>query len=145
MASQATWSGKLQIDGGQTLLLGGQAPLGAAQTPFGSESLPVTLAESDGQTATTQRVRVLAAPELAHILAVKADAYHDKDSATGVLKAVFSNADGSVKSDPITLADDLLVTGKEILKAVSRNWVTIELSSTIKQDVSIQILVVREL
>jgi hypothetical protein len=151
MANQASWSGKVQIDGGQTLVLGDQLPLGVGPTFLGSDSLPVTLPESDGKKETTQTVRVLAAADLAHILAIKADAYHDPvpsdapthTAPTGELKIVFKNA--SKEGKPITLSGDVMITGKDILAAIQADWVSIKLSSTLKQNVSVQILVVREL
>lgn len=147
MATQASWTGKVQIDGGQTLVLGDQMPLGVGPVFLGSDSLPVTLAKSDGRRATTQEVRVLAAAGLAHILAIKADAYRvqdDQGASTGALQATFKSADGEA-SKPMTLSSDLLVVGKDILASIKEDWVAIVLSSTLTQDVSVQILVVREL
>jgi hypothetical protein len=144
MANQASWSGKLQIDGGQTITLGGQMPLGAGTSPLGSESLSVILPASDGTAAKVQKVNVLPAAGSAYLVALKSDAYHDKGAATGALTLALKTADGkSAIAKPITLAGDVLIT-REILAALP-DWVAIELSSTIKQEICVQILVVRAL
>lgn len=145
MAAQASWSGKVQIDGGQTLVLGGQMPLGVGPLFLGSDSLPVTLPKSDGKLAVTKLVHVLPAADQAHILAIKADAYSDQETPAGALTLTFQNEAGAKKSSALVLAGDLLVAGKGVLAAVSEDWVSIALSSTIQQDVNVQILVVREL
>jgi hypothetical protein len=146
MANQASWTGKLQIDGGQTLVLGGQLPLGVGSSPLGVESLSATLPKSaDGKTASEQMVRVLPAAGSAYLIAIKADAYHDQGAATGALTLTLMKGDGKTAvGNPLPLSGDVLIT-RDVLAALGPDWVSINLSSTIKQDVCVQLLVVRAL
>lgn len=141
MAAQASWSGKFQIDGGQSLVLGNQVPLG------GSASLPVSLpayqpAGKGGTPAEVKAVttvQVLATADKAQMLAIQADKY--KDSTNGKLTLTFQDA-AKTTTTPLDLTGDLLIANASLLSAICKGWVSVEVNSTIQQAVIVQILVV---
>ena len=131
--AQASWSGKLQIDGGQSLTLNNTVTLG------GSASLYATLAASDG---TVAQVQSLAFPASVQMLAIHAESYPTgvAPDTSDTLQLIFKVDTGSPTS--VDLTGDLLIANASVLKAILPNCDSVEVSSKRKQEVKVQLLAV---
>lgn len=145
MAS-ASFSGKFQIDGGQSLALSNQVPLGWSASlvftlPAGTPAVPAGPGGKPPATTanpSTQTAKVLNGPVTAQMVAIHADAYPDK----AAYETLTLKLEGTGNAAELSLSGDLLIANSDLLNLICPGWNSITVTSTIQKQVNVQVLVV---
>ncbi len=148
MAAYASFSGKFQIDNGQSLVVNNQVSLGWSASlvltlPQGTPAVPAgPNGNPPAQPAVTQsqKANVLDGSVTAQMVAIHADAYPN-DTTPGQLTVTFQGATVANKTD-LNLTGDLVIANADLLQKICADWASITVTSTIAKVITVQILVV---
>ncbi len=144
MSEQVSFTAQVKVSGGPSL------PISLTLTPGGYDKLRATI-----PAGTTLAMHVQPVAGLARLLVVTASAYADEANSGQTLAVEFGQADGttgeflattpSPPPSPISLDGPLVITGKGVLASLAEDWTMLQFTNDLPADVTVDILVCREL
>lgn len=138
MSEQVSFSAQVKVSGGPTI------PISVTLAPGAYDKLSVTVPTGGA----TMPVHVQPAAGLAQILIVTASSYADAQDPSKKLAVEFgqltSGSFAAISASPIALDGPLVISGKGVLASAAQDWTMLQLTNEMSDDVSVDILVCRD-